>query len=124
MILGGSKLNLIEGIKDVASVLQKADNIELYQKILDLQKAALDLVEENMKLRERVRNYENIENIKDSLVFIDNCYYFRNKDDSLEGPLCPTCWDKDNKVIRMRNTSQVNPNFYRCNVCDSFTTIL
>ena len=52
-------MSLYEGIKDAAKIVQKADNIELYQKLLDLSSQALDLqaqiqklTEENSKLKE------------------------------------------------------------------------
>lgn len=52
-------MGLYDGIKDVAKVVQKADNIELYQKLLDLSSQALDmqntinlLTEENRRLKE------------------------------------------------------------------------
>ena len=43
-------MSLYEGIKDVASVLQKADNIELYKQLLDLGKEALSLQQEVSRL--------------------------------------------------------------------------
>ena len=36
-------MGLYDGIKDVAKVVQKADNIELYQKLIDLSAQALDM---------------------------------------------------------------------------------
>ena len=36
-------VGLYEGIKDVAKVVQQADNVELYRKLLDLSSQALDL---------------------------------------------------------------------------------
>lgn len=36
-------MGLYEGIKDVAKVVQQADNIELYKKLLDLSSEALDM---------------------------------------------------------------------------------
>ena len=39
-------MGLYEGIKDVAGIIQKADNIELYEKLLDLGSQALDLQSE------------------------------------------------------------------------------
>lgn len=117
-------MSLYEGIKDVASIVQKADNIELYQKVINLQKEALDLIEENMLLKDRIRRLEEKRLIKDNLVFKDNCYYLKTENDTFDGPFCSTCWDKDNKLIRMRNTIQHNPNFYLCNVCNSNVDII
>ena len=45
-------MGLYEGIKDVAKVVQQADNIELYRQLLDLSAQALDLQAENGQLKE------------------------------------------------------------------------
>ncbi len=60
-------MGLYEGIKDVAKVLQKADNIELYQKLIELSSQALDmqakiteLTTENAGLKHRQEIADNI----------------------------------------------------------------
>ena len=45
-------MGLYEGIKDVAKVVQEADNIDLYRKLSDLSKQALDLQAEVLQLQE------------------------------------------------------------------------
>lgn len=42
---------LSSGIKNVAEIVKKADNLELYAVLLDLQSKALELQEENAKLK-------------------------------------------------------------------------
>ena len=51
-------MGLYEGLKDVANIVQKADNIDLYRQLLDLSAQALDLqnkvselMDENKKLK-------------------------------------------------------------------------
>ena len=39
-------MSLYEGIKDVAKVVQQADNVELYRRLLDLSALALDMQDE------------------------------------------------------------------------------
>lgn len=53
-------MGLYEGIKDVAKVVQQADNIELYRQLVDLSAQALDmqseinrLTAENTELRKK-----------------------------------------------------------------------
>ena len=36
-------MGIYEGIKDVAKVVQQADNVDLYKKLLDLSAQALDM---------------------------------------------------------------------------------
>lgn len=45
-------MGLYEEIKDVAKVVQEADNIDLYRKLIDLSKQALDLQAEVLQLHE------------------------------------------------------------------------
>ena len=42
-------MGLYDGIKDAAKVIQKADNIELYEKLLDLSAQALELQNDNAR---------------------------------------------------------------------------
>lgn len=102
-------MNLYEGIKDAAKVLQKAGNIELYLKLIDLSREALELTEENKKLKEEINDYRKVKNLEDKLIFKDNAYYLNE-----EGPYCSTCWDKDKKLIRMHFHSGTR---YDCNAC-------
>ena len=43
-------MGLYEGIKDVAKVVQQADNIELYRQLVDLSAQALDMQSEINRL--------------------------------------------------------------------------
>ena len=45
-------MSLYDGIKDVAKIVQQADNIDLYKRLLDLSAQALDLQAENARLKE------------------------------------------------------------------------
>ena len=45
-------MGLYEGIKDVAKVVQQADNIELYKQLLDLSNQALEMQAEIARLKE------------------------------------------------------------------------
>ena len=45
-------MSLYDGIKDVAKIVQQADNIDLYRQLLDLSAQALELQAENVKLKE------------------------------------------------------------------------
>ena len=45
-------MGLYDGIKDVAKVMQQADNIELYRQLLDLSAQALEMQAEISRLKE------------------------------------------------------------------------
>ena len=57
-------MGLYEGIKDVAKVVQQADNIDLYKKLLDLSAQALDQQAEIARLKaenEELRKGKDLE---------------------------------------------------------------
>ena len=45
-------MGLYDGIKDVAKIVQQADNVELYLQLIDLSAQALDMQAEITKLKE------------------------------------------------------------------------
>jgi len=45
-------MRLINKIRTVAELVQKAGNSKLYKELLDVQKEALDILEENRELKE------------------------------------------------------------------------
>lgn len=71
----------------------------MYRKILDLQADALKMVEENSKLRDRIKELETAFAIQGTLVFEDN-HYFVSKDGTKDGPFCTLCWDNDRRLVR------------------------
>src|SRR5699024_2102859 len=112
-------MDIIKGIKEVADVVRKADNIDLYRQILDLQKEALDLVEENNNLRKEITKMKEDKDIHDSLIVKDN-FYFKEVDESAEGPFCTACWDQNNKLIRLNVIKPYSDMHYTsCPVCNT-----
>ena len=60
---------VFEAIKIAAETLRKAGNIELYQQILDSYEKAIEIMGENIELKEQVRKLKERLEIEDSLVF-------------------------------------------------------
>jgi len=56
-------MGLYDGIKDVAKVLQKADNIDLYSKLIDLSAQALEIQQENARLSEEIIRLNDVSEI-------------------------------------------------------------
>lgn len=61
-------MGLYEGIKDAIGIAQKADNIELYKQLIDLNFQALDMQTEIAKLREVNSDLQNCKETKQRLV--------------------------------------------------------
>lgn len=97
-------MGIYEAIKDGVEVARKADNIEVMKQLLDAQKECLDLLDENRKLKERIRELEESQRITGELVFRESSY-FRPSATGEEGPFCSVCWDVDRRLVRMHEGS-------------------
>ena len=86
-------MGLYEGIKDVAKVVQQADNVDLYKKLLDLSAQALDMQAEIAALKE-----ENA-----ALKREKEYPYITLASDDKKIRYCGICWGKNRKLIPLYN---------------------
>ena len=110
-------MSVVNTVKDVISVVQKADNIDLYKKLLDVYKECMDLDDENRMLKERIKELEEEKMTNDKLELKGHCYYIKKEDEQKDGPFCTTCWDKDRKLIRMHIINVESSDYASCHVC-------
>ena len=93
-------MGFYEAIKDVAKLAQKADNIELYQRLLDLSAQALDLQAENTKLKEENAELKKRKDLANEIVRHKEPYItLRNDEEMLR--YCSHCWDTDEKLVQL-----------------------
>ena len=89
-------------IKDAMSVAQQADNIDLYRKLLDIGRMALDLQNENALLKKKITEMEESKRFDEDVVrHIEP--YFTLKSDGEDSMMyyCTTCLGKDKIKIQM-----------------------
>lgn len=109
-------MGLYEGIKDVAKVMQQADNIKLYQQLLDLSAQALDLQaqvtrlsNENIELKKARDSESQIVRHRELYLTLDS----DNEDPSII--YCTHCWDSERKLIQTR----ANNGTFQCPHCST-----
>ena len=106
-------MGFFDVIKDVVTIAQKADNVELYKALLDLQKGAFELSDENRRLKEEVDRLNGIINDNSNKELRGDCYYFNG-----EGPYCTKCHDDENKKIHMsKDDNNCGTIYFRCPKC-------
>ena len=105
-------MGIVETLKDVATLVQKTDNIELVKQVLALQGQALEMQEDNRALRERIKELESTLNLAKALRF-EAPFYFA-ADDKI--PFCPRCWEADKRAIHL--TSDWNGRRWECHQCN------
>lgn len=106
-------MGIYEMVKDAAKVAQKADNVELVQKLLDVQKMALDMQEKEYQLKLKISDLEaqnaELQEMK-KYHFAEGTTYYVDSD-SPNRPLCPVC------TVKLKSPVPLNSmNF--CIACD------
>ncbi|RFB14712.1 hypothetical protein DZB84_14800 [Bacillus sp. HNG] len=103
-------MSLIGDIKSIAEVVQKADNIELYGKILNLQAEAMDMTQKLNELKEENKALKEKLETKGKLTF-KNQMYFLDEDSE---PFCSSCWDVKSKLVRLHGDGE---SWFQCPSC-------
>jgi hypothetical protein len=104
-------MGIVETLKDVVSVVQKADNLELMKGMLEVQSQAFALLEENHQLKAQNRTLSEQLSTQQSLLFNDGVYWGDNGD----GPFCSPCWDARRVLVRVHQRDSGYP---VCPNCD------
>ena len=108
-------MGLYEGIKDVAKIVQQADNIELYRQLIDLGAQALELQAENTKLKEENAELKRVRVVEQDIEYYVDAFV-TNKKDSKPIKYCATCWVDKRKLIPIQDQQYDN---YICPLCNA-----
>jgi hypothetical protein len=94
-------MSIIDNAKEIAELIKKYNDQELYQKLVSLREEILELREENIKLKELVSQHEAASKIAAELYRDGNAYYIDKEGQERSGPYCMTCWDYESKLVNM-----------------------
>lgn len=106
-------MGLYEAMKDVVSLAQKADNIELYRQLLDLSAMAMDLQAEVARLREENTELKKIRKLEDDIEYYVDAFITR-KSDTKPIKYCAACWADKKKLVPLQDIKWDN---YECPLC-------
>ena len=114
-------MGLIENFKEIADLVKKTGNIDLYKKIVELEAEVIELNRKNIELEKEVDQLRKDLSFREKLTF-KKPFYYAEGDDT---PYCPTCYEKDSRYIHLdgpdSNSYAGNP--YFCRACkQSFPT--
>src|SRR5882724_287897 len=98
-------MGLIPDYKDIADLLKKGLTLEAQEKIMQLRVGALELQEENLKLKERVKQLEGELAVSQDLLFepTTGLYWMQKPDGSRDGPFCAVCYDEHKRLARLHD---------------------
>ena len=92
-----------DAIKDGIAVAQQVDNIPLVEKLIEAQKQILDLVNENQKLREQIREMQETTDIAGKIERHEDAY-ITLADDPDKHIYCSCCWDTKKILVQGQKT--------------------
>lgn len=116
-------MGIIENAKDIADIIKKAGDIELYRKIVELEGEIIDLTREKRSLEEIISEKDKeIQRIKDALELkpklikqYDAYYQINDKGEATGEPYCMHCWEVNHKAIYLFSSGPNN----RCHSCQT-----
>ena len=112
-MLKEKNMGIIDNVKDIAKLIKKYDDLELYKKIIDLHDEILELRENNLKLKGKIKSLKEEKKIDEIIVF-EKPYYWLKDGAKKDGPYCQKCFDDNKKLIRLQERK--NEHWY-CLVC-------
>jgi regulator of replication initiation timing len=90
-------MGILDNAKEVANAVHEIKNIELYGRVLSLNKDIMDLVEENRQLRAENGDLKKTLELRKLMTFKEPFYYQEGD----ETPFCPSCWELKNSAIHL-----------------------
>ena len=106
-------MNVIDQAKELASLIKKIGDVELYRRIVELEGEIIELTRSKRELEESKRNLESQLALKKSISF-ESPFYFQEGD---EIPICPRCWEKDDRLVHLTGCPPRKVTAYECTVC-------
>lgn len=115
-------MDIIDLGKRILNAIKDADNVTASQLILELEGKALELQEENGRLRQQVADLEAHIDLVDQMEF-DGKVYWRVQGDDRTGPFCQKCLDGERRAIRLKHRDETvsgyKSEWYECHNCQS-----
>ena len=93
-------MSLYDAVKDMISIAQKMDNVDLTRQLFDIQQQAFELQEENYRLRIQIHKMEE-EMRTEAEIERHSQPYLTLAGDKNHIPYCATCWGTGKQRIQM-----------------------
>lgn len=88
---------------DVDEILGRLAQVQDY--LIDARESLSDALEENRALKENVEKLKTHLSQRSAVIPADGAYWRRKPDGKLDGPFCTTCWNSDEKLVRLHYVS-------------------
>lgn len=90
-------MGVIDNMKDIADLIKKAGDLDLYRKIVESEGEVIDLTRENRRLEEKVSELEKTLALRKQMVHKPP-FHFQEGDPT---PFCSACWETKKLAIHV-----------------------
>src|SRR5262245_41768630 len=105
---------------EIMELVKTGLTIEAQEKIMALREGALELQEENLQLKARIRQLEEEAAVRQNYTFDSGQGVYWEADKAhRDGPYCAVCLDDKKKVIRLHRSCGQGGEWWHCKVCNS-----
>ncbi|MGB8885342.1 MAG: hypothetical protein WCC87_01395 [Candidatus Korobacteraceae bacterium] len=108
-------MSLVDNFKDLFKVAEAVNNLDLYKKLTELQTRAMELEEENTRLRTEKKDLEEKLRLGEKMIFKEPFYY----QDGDETAFCPACFEsnKHEGVHVVFESTNSEATYWHCPAC-------
>ncbi len=103
-------MSIISNAKEIADLIKKLGDAELYRKIIELEGEIIELTRENRSLDDRVEDLTASLKVKQKMRFKEP-FYFMGEDKT---PYCSKCWDVNSVAVHLFYSGE---DLYDCPSC-------
>lgn len=107
-------MSIISNAKELADLIKKIGDIELYRKIVELEGQIIELTKRNRDLEEEVNELKGLLNTAKKMT-LKTPFYYVNGDPT---PFCPRCWESEKLAIYLVDVQTVGDP-WQCKKCSS-----
>ncbi|MDR3385492.1 MAG: hypothetical protein P4L92_00445 [Rudaea sp.] len=90
-------MGILADVREVADLVRKVGDMDLYRKMIDLQSEVIELADKNSQLTQTVNELTAKLALTETMKFHDH-FYWRDVDPE---PYCPRCFDVDRKAVHV-----------------------
>ncbi|MEX0830209.1 MAG: hypothetical protein WD032_08185 [Nitrospirales bacterium] len=103
-------MKILENAKEIATLVKTLGNIDLQQKIVDLQGDILDLTTHNQRLEEELRDVKKLLSLKGKMKWEKPVYRVEGEED----PYCPQCWEVNQLQVHVKSWKGIEWYCHNC----------
>ena len=100
--------------KEIIDLTKKGSTLEAQEKIIELREAALNLQDENIGLREKIKELEKKQDLSKKVIW-EKPHYWLKDGENQDGPFCQKYYDVERKLIRMQGGNNDVWTCFQCN---------